>query len=330
MVWSVAFSPDGSRIASASAIQATTTPPVTPGRGGVVQLWDATNVISSKTLPVISSVDGSALSLAFSPDGQYLAFGLMGARICVWNTRRNESQIYSPQSPNDVDSIRSIAFSPDGRWLACACTSFVVRIWKQVAEGDTVSWTPSAPLTGHTRFVNTVAFSPTMSILVSGSSDQTIRLWNTENWEPGNVLPLQSSSVWAVAFTNDGSRMASAASMVGGERTGTVQVWDTTGTSWSSQTAEEKSTAYSLPFSPGGMHLAIGTNLRNPTTKAIRVWTRGQGSEGETWTMRDEKLMHEGVITSSAFSPDGSLLVSGSTDGLIRVWDMTWLRQPGA
>ena len=76
-------------------------------------------------------------------------------------------------------------------------------------------------LAGHSSNVNSVAFSPGGSRIVSGSSDETIRLWDAATGDGiGKPLEGHSSSVFSVAFSPDGSRIVS------GSEGSTIRLWD--------------------------------------------------------------------------------------------------------
>jgi len=77
------------------------------------------------------------------------------------------------------------------------------------------------PLEGHSDYVTSVAFSPDGSRIVSGSEDNTIRLWDAETGDPiGNPLEGHSDYVTSVAFSPDGSRIVS------GSDDNTIRLWD--------------------------------------------------------------------------------------------------------
>ncbi len=163
-----------------------------------------------------------------------------------------------------------------------------------------------ARLTGQTGSVTSVAFSPDGKTLASGSTDDTIRLWNMATHQPiGQPLKGHTGSVTSVAFSPDGKTLAS------GSFDHTLRLWDVAtrrpiGQPFSGQSALVASVA----FSPDGKTLASGG-----ADGTVRLWDVathqpiGQPLKG-----------HTGSVTSVAFSPDGKTLASGSFDHTIRLW----------
>ena len=201
-------------------------------------------------------------------------------------------------------------------------------------------------LEGHWSAVNSVCFSPDGTLLASGSSDATIRLWDVKTGNRLHTLTGHRYGVYSVSFSPDGSLLAS------GSRDDTIRLWDVkTGKRLHTLTGHNDNVR-SVSFSPDGSLLAsgssddtmglwdvkTGSHLRTLTgdrgdvlsvsfspdgsllasgrlDRTIRLWDVRTGSHLRT-------LTHGGVVTSVSFSPDSSLLASGSWDDTIRLWDV--------
>ncbi|KAB5591588.1 Lissencephaly-1 [Ceratobasidium theobromae] len=155
--------------------------------------------------------------------------------------------------------------------------------------------------------VLSVAFSPDGTRIISGSSDNTIEVWDGQT---GKMLlnPLQghTGSVTSVAFSPDSTRIVS------GSDDETIRVWDgQTGKMALDPLQGHTYSVNSVAFSPDGTRIVSGSEDRT-----IRLW------DGQTGKMLLDPLRgHTSSVSSVAFSPDGTRIVSGSYDKTIRVWD---------
>ncbi|HIK27376.1 MAG: serine/threonine protein kinase [Oscillatoriaceae bacterium SKW80] len=164
-------------------------------------------------------------------------------------------------------------------------------------------------LSGHSLDVRSVAISPDNRILVSGSFDTTIKIWDFNSGELLLTLKEHLKAeelVSAVAIAGDGKILVSGSNSYGG----TIKVWNL-------QTGE---LLYSLPkniegvasvaISPDGKALASGNE-----DATVKLWDLASGS------LQATLFGHTGSVRSVAFSPDGALLASGSEDGTIKLWN---------
>ncbi len=239
LVWSVAFSPNGKILASASWDQ-------------TVRLW---NVDTEQLLHTLTGHTNDIMSIAFSPDGSTLASASWDGTIRLWNPRNGKLKRTLTEHRG---GIASVVFSPDGETLASGSADQTVQLWN--AE----TWKLEKTLRGHTNVVETVAFSPDGKTLASGSRDTTIRLWDPNNGRHKRTLTEHTAPVNALAFTPDGETLAS------GGRDRTIRLWNP-------HNGREKKTltGYTdgvnpVAFSPDGATLLVGG-------RGISVWDTETG-----------------------------------------------------
>ncbi|KIN97760.1 hypothetical protein M404DRAFT_159515, partial [Pisolithus tinctorius Marx 270] len=178
----------------------------------------------------------------------------------------------------------------------------------RVAHGGLEDW-PAVQLClqGHNAGVNSVAFSPDGRKIVSGSDDDTVRVWDAERGvQIGSPLEGHTKSVTSVAFSPDGKRIVS------GSGDKSVRVWDAErGVQIGSPLEGHTDLVYSVAFSPDGKRIVSGSR-----DKTVRVWDAERGVQ-----IGSPLEGHTKSVTSVAFSPDGKRIVSGSRDKTVRVWD---------
>ena len=162
---------------------------------------------------------------------------------------------------------------------------------------------PLKTLTGHTKGVLSVSFSPDGKMLTSGSRDETVRLWDAETGEALNLLTGHTSWVGSVSFSPAGQTLAS------GSLDGTVRLWDAeTGEALQTLTGHTKG-VLSIAYSPDGETIASGSE-----DDTVRLWDAGTGEPLKTLTG------HTGYVGSVAYSPDGKVLASGGYGETVRLW----------
>ncbi|QRV94610.1 hypothetical protein RhiJN_22628 [Ceratobasidium sp. AG-Ba] len=176
-----------------------------------------------------------------------------------------------------------------------------------VKAGLAKEWAQWSQLIPQAAQVCCVTFSPNGRRIVSGSFDNTVRVWDAETGaQIGDPLAGHSHSVTSVAYSPDGRRIVS------GSGDKTVRVWDAEkGAQIGDPLAGHSHWVTSVAYSPDGRRIVSGS-----VDKTVRVWDAETGAQ-----IGDPLAGHSHSVRSVAYSPDGRRIVSGSVDKTVRVWD---------
>ncbi len=195
-VTSVAFSPDGTLVASAS-------------RDRTVKLWEPA---TGKCLKTFQGHLGWAECVAFSPDGKRLASASMDGTVRVWDV---ETARCLATLDHRRIQVRALAFPPDGKCLVSGADDGLIRFWDVAAEKCLKTMTDPADR----MQVQFLAFSADGKRILTCGNDGTVRLWDAAAGTCLRKLSVLTPESWCVGFSPDGQRMLSVGNDLG------VRVW---------------------------------------------------------------------------------------------------------
>jgi len=288
---SVAFSPDGQMLASASDDK-------------TIKLW---SVETGKTLRTLSGHSHWVTAVAFNPDGSTLASGSGDQTIMLWTVASGtELCTLSGHSSN----VCSVAFSPDGSMLISRDLGGVINLWT-IATGTFKELVKSSGVPEN------AIFSFDGNIIAWGSSQGDIELYDVSKDDlldtllypyPNDTFGIGDEAyVLTVEFSPDGKILAA------GYSDKSIKLWDVSTCKeireFKALKSDSENDIESMDFSPDGNVLASVSD-----DDTIKLWSVDNG------TCLSTLSGHSDCILSVAFSPDGSMLASGSDDNTIKLW----------
>ncbi|EKU96985.1 hypothetical protein Lepto7375DRAFT_0917 [Leptolyngbya sp. PCC 7375] len=161
------------------------------------------------------------------------------------------------------------------------------------------------PFLGHSERVRAVAISPDGQRIVSGSNDNTVRLWDLSGAPIGAPFQDHTDSVLSVAYSPDGTTLAS------GSADNSVRIWNVADGILLHILEGHTDSVLSVAYSPDGTTLASGS-----ADNSVRIWNVADGT-----LLRILEGYTDSVL-SVAYSPDGTTLASGSADNSVRIWNV--------
>jgi WD40 repeat protein len=327
---------------------------------GEVWLW---RVADRTPLVVLQGHTGMVMCVALSGDGRLLASGSLDGTVKLWEVPIGR---LLTTLEGHTGGVNCVALSGNGTLLASGSQDGRVRLWEapsgRLGESVCSLWANQgrllAMLEGHTGGVLSVALRTDGQLVVSGSLDGTIKLWEVSTERLLATLEGHSGAVWAVALSGDGQLLAS------GSEDGIVRLWEAPssrpGESVCSLWANQGRLLATLQGHTGGVRgVALSRNgqlvVSSSLDRTIKLWEAPRSRPGESSVAvvaaslpagNDRSLLplsssrlladeggeqgqllatlegHAGAAWGVALSEDGRLLASGSYDGTARLWEI--------
>ncbi len=309
-IWSIALSPDGKILASAS-------------KDKTVKLW---NVQSGKLIKTLKAHRDEVFSVAFSPDGNFILSGSRDHTMKLWNVKTGKLKKtfgkpynkYKVSAKSRFEHVNSVAFSSDGNFLASGTTDANVKLWNK-NSGKLIK-----TFKGHISAVRSVSFLKHKNQVIS--SAKTIKLWDINTGKTvktfrGYAAYLSKAAVskngeyalvsYSMNVANPEKDKPESYSYISGKYKIYLVLWDLKSLTkiWKIESKQK-----------GISSIVITPNLKNAVIsawdKTIKILDLKTGKEIRTINAHKDK------VTTMKLSPDGKMILSGSKDKTVKLWDL--------
>ena len=287
-VYSLAFSPDGSKLLSGSGAD-----PWAEDRTPELKLWD---VAARREIHSFPGQIGTVYGLAFHGDGRRASSACGDGLVRLWDT---EAGTLIRTFRGHTGPVFEVVFHPDGRRLASCGLDTTVRLWDMDADGPSFK-----TLRGHTGFVRSLAFRPDGAVLATAGLDRSLRLWEVASGDEPNLLRGHYDGLARVRFSPDGAMLATI------DILGAVKLWKANTPPRILTRTGHEGWAFCATLSRDGRLAASGGWGR------ILLWDAATGHLLATL------VAHGKGVSGVVFDREGRRLVSSGADGLIEIWDL--------
>ena len=291
-VWYAAFSPDGSRIITASL-------------DGSAKIWDFG---SGRELGALHGHTGGVLYAAFSTNGQWVATSSQDGTVRVWDANDSrEMLVLPPLDPlhSEVSLVQdsrytgiwTVNFGMDGQQIVAPAGSSIAKVWDVRARREI--WT----LSGHSDFVTSAVFSPDSKRIVTSSMDYTAKIWDATDRTLLFTLNGHEGPIPYASFNPAGDCIVTAS-------------WDNTAKVWDAHNGRELFTLSGhtnfvsfANFSPDGRRIVTAS-----WDNTAKIWDANNGYLHVTL------IRHSGGLNSAVYSPSGKFILTSDANGVVQAW----------
>lgn len=316
----VAYSPDGSHIATAG------------GEQPVLRLWDAEGSAERRRF---EGHRGAIWSLDWSPDGRHIATASGDETLRIWPLAEGAAPLVLTGHRGHVTAVR---FAPDGARLASGGWDATVKEWGVQPRPH------EASVAAHAGTVRALQFAPSGDWLLSAGDDGRVVLHDARTLALRHAWSVPQRQVYAASFDATGRRVAA------GDDAGAVRIWDAASGQLEVELKDHQLAVWGLAFSPDGAMLASASEdrliyLTDPATRQVRYTLQGHeaealalawspdgrmlasgGNDGllKFWWLKEKdtwQRVHGDAVRSVSISADGRRLASASADHTVGLWE---------
>ena len=272
------------------------------GDDGNIAIW---NVRDGTAEASFGDVARPVRALAFNSAGTLLAAAEAGGSVGIWDLAGQTRQTTLSGLRFDADDV---VFGPDGRWIAAADGTERVLIWDAVTGAVLLDLQDRAGAVSR----GSLAVTPDGASLVCAVRHLAVALWSLPDGRLRHRLGAYGDAT-RVALRGDATLLAAS------HPAGTIELVRLPDASPAGTLDYHTGPAHALAFSPDGSMLVSGGAADGPP---LRLWEVSSAAPVERFA---PEALPQATIGAAAFSPDGVLLATGWSDGIVRIWHTaTW------
>ncbi|MFC1762175.1 protein kinase [Planctomycetota bacterium] len=238
-------------------------------------------------------------SVAFGPHAKLVVSGSRDDKLRIWDVGSSELTM---DCHLDNNGVCSAVFTQDGKRVVAGCVDGAIKV-VEIDTGEVVM-----TLSGHKGMVHSVAISPDGKRIISGGEDGMLKIWNAYSGEEMSTLTHHQGPVQTVAFSPDGKLIASGFWSLDGRSLFTI---------WDAQNGREVHTRVSASKYIGIYSVVFSSDNKLVVSMGHAIKVINVDADVVVMTLSG----HKGIVRSIAISPDGKRIVSGSEDGVLKIWD---------